>query len=748
MHCHGHPRLGERKVAIMGGGIGGLAAAVALQQDGANVTVYERDVSFEDRKQGYGLTLTHNEQGPLAKLGILDTIKARDEEQSPSRRHWIFSSDGVILGYYGNDYAPPSVERTQRGNLRIPRQELRTILLQRLRPGTVQWGKRLVGFNVICGQRRQTKRPRLHQNAKSDKNVQGTTVGDDKDMVGVNKKTCVEEEKKVAAEEPKEEDDTVVLQFADGSTVSDVAVLIGADGIRSRTRDLMDAAPQPQPEKAHRRSEHRHEASALEAEAFGALHCPQTATPRDPDPDLLVSPPNPFLSASAGTPTISSGSDDAPHYTGVFIILGISTLRHPLLHEGGFYTLDGTHRLFTMPFKGTDGLTMWQLSFRLPNFADALALLSGGVSGEDEGGEEKEEEEMGVAAEGVAESRGASGESASSNSQSTTAATTQSLRLMREVLRRCAHWHEPVCSMVRLSDPSNVWGTPLFDRVPRARHEGIARGGGVGGGGEAAPAKDGVGPPGTSFPGGKDKRCGGVACQRVVALLGDAAHPMTPFKGQGANQALGDAVRLGSWLRRAPASKALKNYTREMVAASSKKVIESRAAAELLHSERVLPRRLRQKKHPCSCKNESGGDSSSKTNESGETLDDGSCVGAQEEAVGVEDSVDDSDGGYGPNGILRFAGVADVHMFTLLGRLRKLGVGARRQNDKERGSGGASDGGGRTGDLVSDVRVELEAMEAEIGVSARESRPTWGGRRKRRQDGSSKEDQLARRHSK
>ena len=216
------------------------------------------------------MTLTHNEQGPLAKLGILDTIKARDEEK-PSRRHWIFSSDGVILGYYG-DYAPPSVERTQRGNLRIPRQELRTILLQRLRPGTVQWGKRLVGFNVICGQRRQTKRRRLHQNAKSDKNVQGTTVGDDKDMVGVNKKTCVEEEKKVAAEEPKEEDDTVVLQFADGSTVSDVAVLIGADGIRSRTRDLMDAAPQPQPEKAHRRSERRHEASDLKAEAFGALH--------------------------------------------------------------------------------------------------------------------------------------------------------------------------------------------------------------------------------------------------------------------------------------------------------------------------------------------------------------------------------------------------------------------------------------------------------------------------------------------
>lgn len=57
-----HPRLGSGVVVIIGGGIGGLATALALQQAGAVVEVYERDTGFDDRRQGYGLTLTYNEQ--------------------------------------------------------------------------------------------------------------------------------------------------------------------------------------------------------------------------------------------------------------------------------------------------------------------------------------------------------------------------------------------------------------------------------------------------------------------------------------------------------------------------------------------------------------------------------------------------------------------------------------------------------------------------------------------------------------
>jgi hypothetical protein len=42
-------------VAIIGGGIGGFALAAALQHRNIDCVVYERDLSFEERKQGYGL---------------------------------------------------------------------------------------------------------------------------------------------------------------------------------------------------------------------------------------------------------------------------------------------------------------------------------------------------------------------------------------------------------------------------------------------------------------------------------------------------------------------------------------------------------------------------------------------------------------------------------------------------------------------------------------------------------------------
>lgn len=56
-------------IAIVGGGLGGLACALALQQRGARVAVFERDGSFEARAQGYGLTIQQVCGEPSAAAG-------------------------------------------------------------------------------------------------------------------------------------------------------------------------------------------------------------------------------------------------------------------------------------------------------------------------------------------------------------------------------------------------------------------------------------------------------------------------------------------------------------------------------------------------------------------------------------------------------------------------------------------------------------------------------------------------------
>ncbi|MEO8786787.1 MAG: NAD(P)/FAD-dependent oxidoreductase [Chitinophagaceae bacterium] len=84
-----------------------------------------------------------------------------------------------------------------------------------------------------------------------------------------------------------------------------------------------------------------------------------------------------------------------------------------------------------------------------------------------------------------------------------------------------------------------------------------------------------------------------------VTLLGDAAHPMSPFKGQGANQALLDALALAraitkgcrpfsNWKEAGIRENVLNEFEFEMFARSSSKVQDSAEAAALLHSEIML----------------------------------------------------------------------------------------------------------------------------------------------------------------
>lgn len=218
-------------VCIVGGGIAGLGAALALQQRGFRVTVFERDLLFEDRRQGYGLTLTNNPQGPLADLDILDECISRD---CPSNAHWIFAPEGDVLGYYGRSFksdaetssshrnttaASQDSQIEGRGNLRIPRQNLRRMMLDRLRPGTVRWGMKLLDYDESeDGVKCYFQSTCIPQSSGKEE-----TCHTDGNMMP----TC--EEKSYSSEVTKLEDNNEEIH-AD--------ILVGADGIRSVVRQL------------------------------------------------------------------------------------------------------------------------------------------------------------------------------------------------------------------------------------------------------------------------------------------------------------------------------------------------------------------------------------------------------------------------------------------------------------------------------------------------------------------------------
>ncbi len=62
-----------KKAIIIGGGIGGVTAAIALQQAGFDVTVFER--ADELREVGSGLPLWTNALRALQKIGLNDVLE-------------------------------------------------------------------------------------------------------------------------------------------------------------------------------------------------------------------------------------------------------------------------------------------------------------------------------------------------------------------------------------------------------------------------------------------------------------------------------------------------------------------------------------------------------------------------------------------------------------------------------------------------------------------------------------------------
>lgn len=134
------------KIAIVGGGIGGTALAVACMHRGIPFTLYERDESFDARSQGYGLTLQQASKA-IEGLGIESL-----NDGIISTRHVVHTPKAKIIGEWGlrKWLGQSEKETSKRKNIHIARQSLRSELLNQLGGhGSFKWGHKLVNFSQI-----------------------------------------------------------------------------------------------------------------------------------------------------------------------------------------------------------------------------------------------------------------------------------------------------------------------------------------------------------------------------------------------------------------------------------------------------------------------------------------------------------------------------------------------------------------------------------------------------------------------
>jgi|TARA_R110002110_G_scaffold176661_4_gene380900 salicylate hydroxylase len=152
LHSASHPIADKDNyphLAIIGGGIGGVALAVACLHRGIPFTLYERDNDFDARSQGYGLTLQQASKA-IEGLGVFSF-----EEGVISTRHVVHTTDGNVIGEWGmRKWKQLDTKAlSKRTNVHIARQSLRLTLLKQLGGhDALKWGHQLVGFKECEGE--------------------------------------------------------------------------------------------------------------------------------------------------------------------------------------------------------------------------------------------------------------------------------------------------------------------------------------------------------------------------------------------------------------------------------------------------------------------------------------------------------------------------------------------------------------------------------------------------------------------
>lgn len=136
--------MSKLKVLIAGGGIGGLAAAIALLKRGFDVEVYEQ--AGEMREIGAGIQISPNGNRALQALGVFDALRklscnadAKEIRLWNTGKTWkLFDLGAAAVNKYGFPY------------MTVFRPDLLRVLadeVQRLKPDAIQLGVRSLGMS-------------------------------------------------------------------------------------------------------------------------------------------------------------------------------------------------------------------------------------------------------------------------------------------------------------------------------------------------------------------------------------------------------------------------------------------------------------------------------------------------------------------------------------------------------------------------------------------------------------------------
>lgn len=125
--------------AIIGGGIGGLTLAVALQRKGIQATVYESAPQF--KPLGAGLSLASNAMMALANIGIDQEVMRCGKA---IKRMYCKDPQANVISF--TDAEDLTSRFKVVNNFTIHRADLHNVLVSLLKPGTIQLGKTIADF--------------------------------------------------------------------------------------------------------------------------------------------------------------------------------------------------------------------------------------------------------------------------------------------------------------------------------------------------------------------------------------------------------------------------------------------------------------------------------------------------------------------------------------------------------------------------------------------------------------------------